>query len=92
VWRTIGHHHATLVVHRFSNNPIIRPEMLPAGDGDNINGASLIRAPAWLPGRLGEYYLYFAHHRGQYIRLAYAEGAVYAVSPAGRMRESALSE
>ena len=61
------------VVHRLSNNPIIRPEMLPAGDGGNINGASLIRTPAWLPGRLGAYYLYFAHHRGQYIRLAYAD-------------------
>lgn len=63
----------SLVVRRLADNPIIRPEMLPAGDGDNINGASLIRAPAWLPRRLGEYYLYFAHHRGQYIRLAHAD-------------------
>jgi hypothetical protein len=62
-----------LVVHRFSNNPVIRPEMLPAGDGDNINGSSLIRAPSWLPRRLGNYYLYFAHHCGRYIRLAYAD-------------------
>jgi hypothetical protein len=70
---TSGHHHATLFVDRLSNSPIIRPEMLAAGDGENINGPSLIRAPAWLPGRLGKYYLYFAHHRGQYIRLAYAD-------------------
>jgi hypothetical protein len=62
-----------LVVERLPNNPIIRAEMLPAGDGDNINGASLIGTPAWLPGRLGNYYLYFAHHRGTYIRLAYAQ-------------------
>ena len=60
-------------VRRFSSNPIVRPEMLPLTDGDNINGPSLIRAPAWLPRRLGEYYLYFAHHRGSYIRLAYAD-------------------
>ena len=29
--------------------------------------------PDWVPGRLGAYYLYFAHHNGTYIRLAYAE-------------------
>jgi hypothetical protein len=46
--------------------------MLAGDDGANINGPSLIRAPDWLPGRLGKYYLYFAHHNGQYIRLAYA--------------------
>jgi len=58
---------------RFDGNPIIRPDMLPAGDGDNINGPSLIATPDWLPGRLGKYYLYFAHHGGSYIRLAYAD-------------------
>jgi hypothetical protein len=47
--------------------------MLPLSDGDNINGPSLIRAPVWLSRRLGEYYLYFAHHRGSYIRLAVAD-------------------
>jgi len=41
--------------------------------GDNINGPSLIRVPDWLPNPLGRYYLYFAHHRGHYIRLAYAD-------------------
>jgi len=61
------------LVRRFAGNPIIRPEMLPGHDGDNINGPSLIRAPDWLPGRLGTYYLYFAHHGGKYIRLAYAD-------------------
>jgi hypothetical protein len=41
--------------------------------GENINGPSLIRVPDWLPNPLGRYYLYFAHHRGEYIRLAYAD-------------------
>ena len=59
-------------VKRFPLNPIIQPGMLPVADGDNINGPSLIRAPEWLPGGLGKYYLYFAHHRGSYIRLAFA--------------------
>lgn len=41
--------------------------------GDNINGASLIRVPDWLPGALGRYYLYFAHHNGHHIRMAHAD-------------------
>jgi len=47
--------------------------MLPGDDGRNINGPSLIRAPAWLGDPLGRYYLYFADHGGSYIRLAYAD-------------------
>ena len=60
-------------VRRFNNNPIIRPEMLPDDDGENINGPSLIAAPNWIEKPLGRYYLYFAHHGGQYIRLAIAD-------------------
>jgi hypothetical protein len=41
--------------------------------GSNINGPSLIRAPAWVQNPLGAYYLYFADHKGKYIRLAYAD-------------------
>lgn len=33
----------------------------------------MIRVPDWIEGRLGEYYLYFADHKGRYIRLAYAD-------------------
>jgi len=62
-----------LQVRRFSENPIIRPKMLPGKDGDDINGPSLIRVPTWITNRLGNYYLYFAHHQGKYIRLAYAD-------------------
>jgi len=64
---------APLNARRFAANPIVRPDMLTGGDGDNINGPSLIRVPDWAPSRLGRYYLYFAHHHGSYIRLAYAE-------------------
>ncbi len=59
-------------VERFATNPIIRPGM-DARMGDNINGPSLLRVPAWLPTPLGRYYLYFGHHDGRYIRLAYAD-------------------
>jgi hypothetical protein len=61
-----------VIFKRFDSNPIITAEMLPNTDGANINGPSLIRVPDWLPGKLGKYYLYFAHHNGNYIRLAYA--------------------
>ena len=59
-------------VERLEGNPIIRPHM-DARMGDNINGPSLIRVPDWLPNPLGRYYLYFGHHQGKYIRLAYAD-------------------
>jgi hypothetical protein len=65
--------YAATPVARHDKNPIIRPEMLPNNNGSNINGPSLIATPEWLPGRMGKYYLYFAHHRGSYIRLAYAD-------------------
>ncbi len=67
---TTGEHRIT--VQRLSANPIISygsSETL----GTKINGPSLISAPEWLPSRLGNYYLYFAHHDGKYIRLAYAD-------------------
>jgi hypothetical protein len=59
-------------VRRFETNPIIDPKMNDR-IGSNINGPSLIRVPDWLPNKLGKYYLYFAHHQGEYIRLAYAD-------------------
>ena len=58
---------------RLLDAPIVSAGMLPGSDGANINGPSLIRVPDWVPGRLGRYYLYFAHHRGSYIRLAVAD-------------------
>jgi hypothetical protein len=59
-------------VRRFAQNPIIRPHM-DERMGDNINGPSLIKVPDWVPNPLGKYYLYFAHHHGSYLRLAYAD-------------------
>ena len=40
--------------------------------GRNIQGPSLIQVPDWVVNPLGRYYLYFADHKGSYIRLAYA--------------------
>lgn len=58
-------------VQRLPQNPIISyasSETL----GTKINGPSLIRLPEWIDKPLGKYYLYFAHHDGKYIRMAYA--------------------
>ena len=41
--------------------------------GDNICGPSVIRVPEWVNDPLGKYYMYFADHKGAYIRLAYAD-------------------
>jgi hypothetical protein len=57
---------------RLSTNPIVTPSSSPSL-GTNINGPSLIRVPDWVQHPLGRYYLYFAHHTGNYIRLAYAD-------------------
>ena len=57
---------------RLSPDPIIRPHM-DERMGSNINGPSLIRAPDWIEAPLGRYYLYFADHKGAYIRLAFAD-------------------
>lgn len=59
---------------------IIRPHM-DGRMGGNVQGPSMIRVPDWVPdsmptgesGRLGRYYLYFADHKGGYIRLAVAD-------------------
>lgn len=61
-----------LDAHRLGDGPIIRPHM-DDRMGDNVNGPSLIEVPDWLPDPLGRYYLYFGHHDGHYIRLAYAD-------------------
>ena len=63
---------SNVTVSRLLDRPIIGPE-LDASIGVNIQGPSLVRVPDWVDGKLGEYYLYFADHKGSYIRLAYAD-------------------
>jgi len=48
----------------------------------------MIRAPDWIEGRLGDYYLYFADHKGRYIRLAYADDLVgpWKIYPPGSLQ------
>ena len=62
----------SLRIERLADRPIIAPHM-DDRMGSNIAGPSLIRVPDWIANPLGRYYLYFADHRGTYIRLAYAD-------------------
>jgi len=57
---------------RLGDGPIIVADM-DDRMGSNIQGPSMIRVPEWIENPLGKYYLYFADHRGVYIRLAYAD-------------------
>ena len=79
---TFGQSSSGFVVTRLNNGqPIIDQAMFAAvgveEDGENINGPSLIRIPDWIPpleraDPSAVYYLYFAHHAGDYIRMAWA--------------------
>lgn len=69
-------------VTRDGNRPLITQAMFSqAGvgeDGRNINGPSVIRIPDWIDKKnraspKAKYYMYFAHHAGDYIRMAWAK-------------------
>ena len=60
------------IARRLVDGPIVSAESDPS-IGENIQGPSLIRVPGWVEEPLGRYYLYFADHKGRYIRLAYAD-------------------
>lgn len=62
----------TITVTRLLDRPIIGPVMHQS-IGINIQGPSVVRVPDWVINPLGRYYLYFADHKGDYIRLAYAD-------------------
>jgi hypothetical protein len=63
---------APVTARRLSQNPLITLRSSPTL-GDNINGPTVIRVPAWVERPLGRYYMYFAHHMGAHLRLAYAD-------------------
>ena len=61
-----------LSAERILDKPIVYPG-LDSTIGNNIQGPSAIRVPNWVNNKLGDFYLYFADHKGTYIRLAYAD-------------------
>src|ERR1700739_4485805 len=77
---------AGMRTNRLLDRPIITADLHPT-IGVNIQGPSMIRVPDWIGNRLGEYYLYFAEHKGSYIRLAYADhpAGPWVVHPPGSL-------
>ena len=70
------------VIRLNNGQPIIDQQMFAqrgvASEGENINGPCLIRVPDWISSQdradpRANYYLYFGHHVGDYIRMAWAE-------------------
>lgn len=62
---------------RLAIRPIVHPEihsrLIQEADHygyNNINGPSMIKVPDWVENPLGRYYLYFAHHKGAFLRMA----------------------
>ena len=74
-------------IERLLDAPIVTPETHPS-IGVNIQGPSLIRVPSWVENPLGKYYLYFADHKGSYIRLAHADDLLgpWKVHPPGSLQ------
>ncbi|MBN2335215.1 hypothetical protein JXL21_06610 [Candidatus Bathyarchaeota archaeon] len=77
----------TVRIERLLDHPIITEAAHPS-IGANIQGPSLIRVPDWIKDPLGRYYLYFAHHKGSHIRLAYADSLTgpWTVYPPGSLQ------
>lgn len=71
---------------RLLDRPLIDGALDPSVT-DNVQGPSLIRVPDWVKGRLGRYYLYFASHKGDSIRLAYADSLTgpWKIHPGGAL-------
>jgi len=74
-------------VERLLDRPIVAPDLHPS-IGVNIQGPSVVRMPDWVEDRLGLYYLYFADHKGRYIRLAYADDLLgpWKIHPPGSLQ------
>jgi hypothetical protein len=70
--QTVRQAAARVTARRLSQNPLITTRT-SASLGDNINGPTVIRVPPWVKQPLGRYYMYFAHHMGAFVRLAYAD-------------------
>ena len=42
------------------------------GGSTNICNPCFLEVPSWVKNKLGKYYMYFADHRGEYIKMAYS--------------------
>ena len=63
---------SSLSPRRLDQNPLITVRS-SSTLGGNVNGPTVIRVPEWVDRPLGKYYMYFANHMGDFVRLAYAD-------------------
>lgn len=70
---SVGHGQSAgaLRVTRLPQNPLITVSSSKTL-GDNVNGPTVVRVPAWVQRPLGRYYMYFANHMGTFVRMAHA--------------------
>jgi hypothetical protein len=61
-----------ITIERLAGGPIIYPG-ISSSIGQNIQGPSVIQVPDWVRNPLGKYYMYFAEHKGDRIKLAYSD-------------------
>jgi len=52
---------------------VFDPNILPIAQRKSICNPCLIKTPKWIKKKLGKYYLYFADHRGKFIKLLYSD-------------------
>ena len=81
----------TGTVTRLTDTPLVAADMFaPASlaglETDalaNINGPSVLRMPDWAAGKQAAFHMYFGHHKGKSLRLAYADrlGGPWAMYP-----------
>jgi hypothetical protein len=64
--------HAQVTANRLVQNPLVTVAS-SRSLGGNVNGPTVIRVPDWVAQPLGRYYMYFANHKGTFVRLAYAD-------------------
>jgi len=67
-----AHAQSSLNARRLEQNPLITIRS-SSTLGGNVNGPTVIRVPEWVDRPLGRYYMYFANHMGDFVRLAYAD-------------------
>ena len=71
----------TGTVTRLTDTPLVAagmfaPAALAGLESDalaNINGPSVLRMPDWAAGKQAAFHMYFGHHKGKSLRLAYAD-------------------
>ncbi|UXP33885.1 hypothetical protein N6H18_07995 [Reichenbachiella agarivorans] len=80
-WANVHSQAKYTAIRQEASQPLITQQMFAEvgveGEGENINGPSVIRVPDWIRKKdrvnpKAQYYMYFAHHAGDYIRMAWA--------------------